>query len=256
MNPRSLQPGDDRAIEELFVATVALGRPLGFDCPGLDAYRDLCLGWYLGPGRDDAVVLEEAGRIVGYALGCTDAQAYRTWARAEATTWVLHTTRAIVTGRLPQDAERFHRLRLRDGWAGLVGPPPPCGPHLHVNVEDRFRGGRAGRMLIEAAEERFRLAGIRQWYGEINAPVGRRAAALERYGGRIVGRRPSHTFSWLAGRPVEQLRVTRAVAATPQSQPLRRNARYSNPAAVAMPASTNGYPNRQPSSGKVSKFIP
>ncbi len=32
--------------------------------------------------------------------------------------------------------------------------------------------------------------------------------------------------------------------------------RYRNAAAVAMPASTNGYPNRQPSSGKVSKFIP
>jgi len=255
MNPRPLQPGDDRAVEELFAATVALGRPLTFDCPGFDAYRDLCLGWYLGPGRDDAVVLEASGRIVGYALACVDAHAHRTWVRGEVTPWVLRTTRAILSGRLPREAERFYRLRLRDGWAGLVGPPPPCGPHLHLNVESGSRGGAAGRLLIEAAEERFRLAGVRQWYGEINAPVGRRAVALERYGGRIVTRRPSLTFSWLAGRPVEQLRVTRAVPVAPQSQPRRRKAPYSSPAAVAMPASTNGYPNLHPSSGKVSKFI-
>jgi hypothetical protein len=256
VNPRPLQPGDDRAIEELFAATIALGRPLGFACPGFDAYRDLCLGWYLGPGRDDAVVLEAAGRIVGYALACMDARAHRTWVRSEATTWVWRTSRAILGGHLPPEAERFYRLRMRDGWAGLVGPPPPCGPHLHLNVESGARGGRAGRLLIGAAEERFRQAGHGQWYGEINAPVGRRAAALERFGGRIVARRPSHTFSWLADRPVEQLRVTRSVPAEAQSQPLRRKARYSSPAAVAMPASTNGYPNRQPSSGKVSKFMP
>lgn len=242
MNTRGLRPGDDRAVEAIFAATVALGNPLPFPCPDFDAYAELCLSWYLGPGRDDAVVLVEHEEVVGYALVCRDGDGHRRWSRRAGATWTLATTRAVLVGRYPEEAERFYRLRLKDGWHALLGPPPPCPAHLHVNVVAGHRGAAAGRLLVEAAEERLRAARVAQWYGEINAPVGRRGAALQRRGGRVVLRQPNHTLSWLAGRPVERLRVTRAVPAEArrQSQPLRRNARYSSPAASAIPASTNG----------------
>lgn len=256
MNTRGLRPGDDRAVEGLFTATVALGRPLPFACPRFEDYVDLCLGWYLGPGRDDVVLLEELDRIVGYALVCVDGRSHREWVRRVAAGWTVHTVRGILAGRYPREAERFYRLRLRDGWDGLIGPPPPCPAHLHLNVAETQRGASAGRLLIDAAEQRLRDGGQKQWYGEINVPVGRRAGALERLGARVLLRQPNRTLSWVADRPIERLRVTRAVPDPPYSQPLRRKARYSSPDTVTIATSTVGYPKRHRNSGKVSKFIP
>ena len=255
---RPLEPGEDRAVERIFEATIACGRPLPFAGPELEEYTDLCLGWYLGPGRDDVRVLDHFGDVVGYVLICTDDRAHRRWTRPLATAWTWRTTRALVAGRSGDDSATFHRLRLKDGWTTLLGPPPPFDAHVHLNVVAGHRAGRSGRLLIEAAEARFREAGVQWWYGEMDAPVGRRGAALEREGARIVHRQHNLTLSWLAGRPVERLRFTREVrpAPSPQSQPERRKARYSSPAAVAITVSTNGYPNDQRSSGKVSKFIP
>jgi hypothetical protein len=256
MIARGLRIGEERAVERIFLDTIASGRPLPFSGPEVDEYTDLCLGWYLGPGRDDVLVLDHLGSAVGYALVCTDDRAHRRWARPVATTWTVRAARGILTGRFDEASARFHRLRLRDGWATMLGPPPPYNAHLHLNVADGHRGGAAGRLLIDAAEERFRAAGVRWWYGEINAPVGRRGAALERRGARIVHRQPNLTLSWLADRPIERLRFTREVPPAPQSQPERRKARYSSPEAVPITVSTNGYPKDQRSSGKVSKFIP
>ncbi len=240
MITRPVRPGDDRAVEAIFAETVALGRPLPFAWDGFERYADLCLSWYLGAGRDDVVVLEDDERVVGYALVCADGRAHRRWQRTAAASWALRATTDVLKGRLADEVERFCRLRLRDGWAGWIGSPPPCPAHLHVNVVAGHRGASAGRLLLDAAEERLRQAGMAQWYGEVNAIAGRRASALERHGARVVQRRPSLTMSWLAGRPVETLRVTRTVPPVAQSQPLRRKARYSRPETVAISASTAG----------------
>ena len=255
---RPLQVGEERAVERLFQATVAFGRPLPFTGPEVDHYTDLCVGWYLGPGRDDVRVLDHLGKVVGYALVCTDEQAHRRWTRPLATTWAVRSTAGLCTRRFGEESATFHRLRLKDRWATLVGPPPPYNAHLHLNVADGHRDGAAGRLLVEAAESRFREVGVRWWYGEMDVPLGRRGAALERQGARIVHRQPNLTQTWLAGRSIERLRFTREVrpVPAPQSQPERRKARYSSPAAVTMTVSTSGYPNDQRSSGKVSKFIP
>jgi len=56
-----------------------------------------------------------------------------------------------------------------------------------------------------------REAGLHAWAGEVNGVVGSRHAALERVVGPVVGRRPNHTLTWLAGAPVERLTVVRRV---------------------------------------------
>jgi hypothetical protein len=72
----------------------------------------------------------------------------------------------------------------------------------------------AGKALLDFVDERCRQAGLPGWYGEINAPVGRRASALERVVGPVVHRAPNHTLSWLMDRPVERLTVARTVPTT------------------------------------------
>jgi hypothetical protein len=154
--------------------------------------------------------VESGGRITGYTLVCTDAAAHERWQRVHAAEFSARVARRLVGGRLPPDASRFLRLRLKDGWAmwrhGVVAPLPA---HAHINLACHSRGALAGRRLADHVDRRCRLAGLPGWFGEMNAVAGRRAHALERLGGTIVHRAPNHTLSWLVGRPVERLTVAR-----------------------------------------------
>jgi hypothetical protein len=211
-----LRPGDDPAVRRLFGDTVCLGRPLPFLVPGWDAYQSLCLDWYLGPGRADAGVLVDDGRITGYALVCTDGPAHLRWQRTQAARFSARTVVRLLGGRLDADAERFLRLRLKDGWhMWRHGPAAPWPAHAHLNVACRSRAAAGGRQLAEHVDRRIRLAGFSGWFGEMNAVAGHRAGALGRLGATVVHRAPNHTLSWLLGQPVERLTVGRRLAMQP-----------------------------------------
>jgi hypothetical protein len=81
--------------------------------------------------------------------------------------------------------------------------------HAHLNLRPGLRAGWAGRWLADHVDAVCRRAGAPAWYGEINAPAGRRAAALERLGGEVVDRAPNRTLSALIGAEVERLTVLR-----------------------------------------------
>lgn len=244
MRVRRYTPADEREVRGIFRDTIALGRPLPFrpppggdswgePCgpwgdPWLTDYERLCLSWFVGPGSADAGVLDDGRAVRGYVLVCTNLAAYRRWATQAAASWTARTLARLAAGRMDPVVERFHRLRLRDGWRSLAAPPAPMPAYVHVNVAAEARAGVAGLLLARYADERCRAHGLPGWYGEVNAPVGRRAAALASGGIQTVHRQTSHTLSWLAGEPVERLTVVRDV-----SRPLRRRA--SAPARVHAP---------------------
>ena len=211
---RRLTPADIPAVRRIFRETLALGRPLPFPTQGLAAYEQLCLGWFLGPGWPDAGVLDDGAGIRGYVLVCTDLAAYRRWAARTAAAWALATAARLAAGRLRSDAARFHRLRLLDGLDTLRnGPPAPMPALVHLNLDRELRGGLEGLRLARHADARCLEAGLPGWYGEINAPLGARSAALHRAGFQVVHRARNQTLSWLAGRPVERLTVVRPLPA-------------------------------------------
>lgn len=215
---RAMDDGDDAAVRALFRATVALGRPLPFDLPDLGAYEHLCLDWYLGPGRDAAAVLTHQGEVRGYVLVCLDHTAYRRWAVPHAVVWAARVGALLAARRYGPEAATFARLRIADGLAGWrAAPRPPQPVAMHFNVARGARSGGAGLRLAAHVDGLCLDRGLSGWYGEINAPAGRRAAALERLGGRVVHRQPNATLSWLTGRAVERLTVER-----PLDRPRRR----------------------------------
>ncbi len=203
---------DLRTVRRIFRETLVLGRPVVLAEDLLDRYESLCLGWYLGPGRADAAVVEDRGRVVGYALVCTDAEADRAWERREAARFVRFVVPRLMCRRWDRRTAQFCRLRLRDGldlWR--AGADPPARAHAHVNVVSGRRTGQAGRLLLDHVDARCRARGLTAWYGEINAPRGRRAAALDRLGVHVVRAHPNRTLSWLGGAPVDRLTVLRQV---------------------------------------------
>jgi hypothetical protein len=208
---RPLTAPDEAELRRLFRETLVMGRPLPFPLADGGRYEALCLDWYLGVGRQDAAVVDAGGHIVGFALVCTDQAAFSRWVRFRAARYALYSVLTLIRTNPQSPVARFHRCRLRDGWVMWRSPAPPFAAHAHINVSPHQRAGGTGRALVSCVDERCRRAGLSGWYGEINAPVGRRANALERLVGSITHRAPNHTLSWLMGRPVERLTVARSV---------------------------------------------
>lgn len=207
---RPLRPSDDAAVRDIFWATLSLGRPV----PGitsLDAYADLCLDWYLGPDRASAAVLDIDGEVGGYVLVGTKLEAHRRWTRRRAVRFGGRTCLQLLGRHHPPSAARFLRLRLRDGWE-LRRAPTPAPVHAHMNLVRGARTGSAAALLRDHVDDVARRAGSLSWYGEINAPVGRRETALHRLGFDVVHRSPNRTLSWLTGTPVDRLTVVREIA--------------------------------------------
>jgi GNAT superfamily N-acetyltransferase len=210
LNLRPLGPGDDDLVREVFWSTFVLGRePDGL--PRLQRYEDLCLGWYLGPERAEVRLVVDGATPVGYVLVGSRPDEHRRWLRRRATWFALAEAAALAGGRRPALAGRFVRLRIADGWA-LRSAPSPMPVHVHLNLLPAVRGFGAARLLVDHADDVCRRVGSPGWFGEINAPVGRRAAALERLGLRVVHRSPNRTLSELTDRPVERLTAVRTLA--------------------------------------------
>jgi hypothetical protein len=208
---RPLTDEDEATLRRLFHETMVMGRPLPFSLADGGRYESLCLDWYLGSGRQDAVVVDAGGEIVGFALVCTDRAGYRRWVRGHAARYAAYSVVTLCRTNPWSPLARFHRCRLRDGWVMWRGASPTFPAHAHVNVLPHRLARWAGKLLLDSVDERCRAAEVPGWYGEINALVGKRAGALERVVGPIEHRAPNHTLTWLMGRPVERLTVTRAV---------------------------------------------
>jgi hypothetical protein len=208
---RPLTGSDEAELRRLFRETLVMGRPLPFCLADGGRYESLCLDWYLGNGRRDVAVVDAGGQIVGFALVCVDQVGYRRWVRARAARYALYSVLTLIRTSPRSSLSRFHRCRLRDGWVMMRSPAPPFPAHAHTNVLAPQLARWAGKSLLNFVDERCRQAGLPGWYGEINAPVGRRASALERVVGPVVHRAPNHTLSWLMGGPIERLTVARTL---------------------------------------------
>jgi hypothetical protein len=215
LHTRPLRSTDDPELRRVFRGTIALGHPVSLDAgfeAALRPYERLCLEWYLRAAREQACVLRDGDRVVGYALVCLEPEAFGRWQQRAGARFTAHVLPRRLTRRYPAPIRRFYRLRLRDGWdlwrhsedrvAGL--------PHAHVNAATM--GGLPGRLLADHVDAVVAAAGFDSWYGEMNARAGRRVAALSRWGAEIVSRRPNGTLSWLTGSPVERLTVLRRLS--------------------------------------------
>lgn len=211
MRTRPLWHADDGVIRSIFRETLLLGREVPGQWPDLAAYESLCLDWFLGRGRIDSAVLEDdEGRAVGYVLVCADPDHLRRWETRAGLRFFLRIGTGLVAGRYEEQAARFYRTRIQDGWdLWRHSPSLPNLGVVHMNMRPSARAGGAGRLLADHADRRVAAAGLDGWYGEINAPAGARARALERLGGQVVHRGRNRSLSAVVGAPVERLTVVR-----------------------------------------------
>ena len=209
---RSYAAADRDAVVELFHQTVMLGRPLPFRLAAADEYAELCLGWFLDAEPEKAAVWSDGGEVAGYALVATDLDGLARFQRRGVYRIARALTAGVGKGSSGPESRRFWWGRARDAVRlGRRGGHEPAPVVAHLNLAPSKRAAAAGRRLIEHIDGEARLAGSPIWYGEINAPRGRRAGAMERYGVDVVDREPNLTLSALLDSPVERLVIRRDV---------------------------------------------
>ncbi len=211
---RQLRAEDRTAVRRLFASSMLLGKRHDVHLAAFDIYTDLCLGWYLDVGRADAAVAEADGRVIGYALVCSDPTAQAEWVRRRLPALMGRVLWLLVTFRLDRVSRRFYWHRARDSWELWRAGSAPLHPvHAHLNVDSGLRTGTTALALRDFIDATARASGAAGWYGEMNAVEGTRARALERIGLHVVHRAPNRTMSELLGQPVSRLTVERRVRA-------------------------------------------
>jgi hypothetical protein len=206
--------GDDERIGRLFDDTVLLGSPIGYRLARLDEYRQLCLAWYLGPGRADAAVAETRdGELLGYALACADEAAYRRWATRRVACFSVGTIGSLVALRLDRPSREFWWTRARDAAAlRRARSSVPMPMHVHLNVAQGARSGSTAAALRDHLDQRCAVHDLPGWCGEMNARRGARTRALQRLGIEVVDAVPNHTLTRALGEPVDRLTIVRRLA--------------------------------------------
>ena len=161
---RAYQASDRDAVRKIAFDTADMGRSFEpvFDDP--EALADFLTRYYTDFEPDSAWVAESGGSVIAYLLGCIDTGRYQSimfWRVIPA-----GTVRAIARGIIfkPQ----LWRL-LRGLIIGIIlesfsvkQATRHCRAHLHVDIQNGFRGRHVGDRLISLFEKKAQASGVKQ----------------------------------------------------------------------------------------------
>ena len=168
---RPYEARDRDAVWKICCDTADQGNPVEKIFRDRDVVADFLIRYYTEYEPEAMWVAEEEGRVIGYLSGCLNNRRYR-----RVMMWLLG-PKAILkaTGRglfVSQQTWQFLWRVLRSWLEGKwpCSIPEDVYPgHLHVNVEQGFRGHEVGRRLVERFCEQAHAAGLKGVYASVNA---------------------------------------------------------------------------------------
>ncbi len=198
---RPYRPADRVAVRHLCCETADRGNPVESILPQRELVADLMTRYYTDDEPDATWVADAGGRVVGYLTGTV---------RPRRCAWLNYwwvaprsVARGLLRGALGQ-RQTWRVLGaavttwLRGGFDRRVPLADyPC--HLHINIEQAFRGQQVGRRLVERFLAQVRAAGqtgVHVAVREDNPPARR---LFERLGFAELSRHPfiqPHGASW------------------------------------------------------------
>jgi len=186
---------DRPALCRLCCDTGFLGEPIDAVFQDRELFADLFIGPYLDHEPEWALVAEAEGRVIGYLLGsvCRNFDLVLMRNGFPVASKMLC---KLVSGRYSNHprSRRFVRWLLTSGYCEQ--PKHPAGAaHLHLDLENQYRGRGIGRRLWQTYERQLRSAGVRQYYGAFfSHPRRRPEAVYARFGFRVFDRKRTTVF--------------------------------------------------------------
>jgi len=189
---RPYEPRDRGAVRRICCDTADAGQPVERFFPDREVIADLLTNYYTEFEPQSTFVADDGAGPVGYITGCLSTRRF-----LRVVTWRIAPVvfaKALVRGTLwhPQTVRLFRAnigMWLTNGYRS--GPTLHEYPaHLHVNVQDGFRGQRIGQRLVGAFCERARDAGVRGVHAGVSADNLRACHFFEELGFLEVHREP------------------------------------------------------------------
>lgn len=192
---RSYVPEDRPTIRRLCCDTGFLGKPIDSVFQDRDLFADLFTAAYLEHEPEWALVAEAEGQVVGYLLGSVrrDFDLVLMYKGLPIASKMLYN---LLTGRYARHprSRYFVRWLLTSGYQEQPKHPPGAA-HLHMDLDDRFRGRGIARRLWRTYEQRLRSAGIKECYGAFfSHPHRRPESVYARYGFSVFDRKRTTVF--------------------------------------------------------------
>ena len=178
---RQYERRDREAVRRLCCDTADRGRPIEPLYDDREVFADLVTRYYTDYEPDATWIAEWHGQVVGYLTGCADSRRYRRVMRW----WVapLAVMRAIGRGALcSRQSWRWARAALHTSWEGKLHSPDSRYPaHLHINIQEAFRGQQIGQHLVERFLDQMLTMRSRGVYAAIRSDNIRSRAFFERF---------------------------------------------------------------------------
>jgi hypothetical protein len=186
VNIRKYEAKDRLAVRRLCCDTGFLGSAIDPVYQDREVFADFLTDYYLTKEPQNAFVVDVAGELRGYLLGCSDPAGYRIWS-------IVYAVRAAAKlfVHLPAysvESLRFIRWMLLNAQSEV--PPAPKGtPHFHINLLEDVRNVKMTRELIDLFLVYLRSCGAKAVYGQMVTFSERRGERMfERYGFRVLNR--------------------------------------------------------------------
>jgi len=189
---RRYEPRDRAAVRRICCDTADAGRPVERFFPDREVIADLLTNYYMEFEPHSTFVADGGAGPVGYLTGCLNTSRYLRIVKWRIAPVAL--AKALVRGTFwhPQTLRLF-RANIGMWLTSEYRSAPALGEypaHLHVNVQDGFRGQRIGQRLVEAFFERARDAGVRGVHAGVSADNLRGRHFFEELGFTEVHREP------------------------------------------------------------------
>ena len=192
----------DRAIiRQLSCETADRGEPVERFFPDREVVADLLTNYYLEREPRSVWVAEREGRVVGYVTGCLNSRRYR-WAmmwRILPGVFLTAVRRRSLWTRPTWIVMRAGVQSLSLGGFSRHVPFNRYPAHLHVNIQQGFRGQHVGRQLVEQFLHHVRAAGLHGVHVGVSEDNPRACRFFEQMGFVILSRHPIMRPSFTGG---------------------------------------------------------
>jgi GNAT superfamily N-acetyltransferase len=189
---RAYEPRDRAAVRRICADTADGGQPVERFFPDREVIADLVTNYYVDFEPQSAWVVDKGDGVVGYLTGCLDTKRFK-----RVMIWRIGPKlffKALVRGVFwhPQTLRLFRAnigLWLTGGHAAhpLVRDYPA---HLHINLQDGFRGHGIGQDLVKTFCDYVVEAGVHGVHANVSADNPRACHFFEQLGFIEVYREP------------------------------------------------------------------
>ena len=181
---RHYEKKDRREVRRIFCDTADIGGPIDDIFGEREIASDIFVNYYTDFEPGSCWVVESEGRIAGYLTGCLNSYRYF---RAMVFFIIPETfIRAIFRGAFWRvDCARLFlavvKTRLRKGFS-FYAPVKEYLAHMHIDIQEGFRGLRIGQRLMEKFIEQAKASGINGVHASVRQDNARAIRFFEKAG--------------------------------------------------------------------------